>query len=640
MKNILLTGLLGALLLTGCRQTVHKVTFDGSVEVSGKKFALKEINPALPENWDGYNYVVMEYRINTAQRFQLGFTTDDGYNELRVMSYVPNAWNRIAIPMEYFTQPPAPAADLAATNNHPRYTGWINLGGKRGPMHGVDSVGFRMRRAIGNAELELRNITLSVEDPGDCYLEKGPAVDKFGQSMLVDYPEKAATLADLERCWREEEAERVSTEAYNYSKFGGYRQKQVKGTGFFRVEKIDGRWWFVDPEGYLFLSVGVDCVDLAGGGSIRDYEKRPELFEELPPADLMARMGERGNGSYGMWNIYRRYGDDYEARALDMVIKRMDKWGLNTVANWSSEAVKASGRKAFLHQLYEMGFQSELMGLCDIYDPAFEQNLDEAIARQTAAYKGNPWLVGYFIGNEPAWLNQEERLCQLILDGGERPIRTALENHLKRAGDTPQTRREFVYRTFRKYLEISDRLIKRHDPDHLNLGIRFGDPLTLPDEVLRMCDVFDVFSFNCYDLVPRNEMMDKVKNLIDLPMIIGEYHFGTVDRGYAQSLWQVESQQQRGVAYRYYTEHAYAHPSLIGTGYFQWADQDISGRFDGENYNCGLIDVTDRPYREQVEAMMATARVLYDIHNGEAEPFDELPRNCRGHELIPDLWNE
>ena len=57
---------------------------------------------------------------------------------------------------------------------------------------------------------------------------------------------------------------------------------------------------------------------------------------------------------------------------------------------------------------------------------------------------------------------------------------------------------------------------------------------------------------------------------------------------------QVEDQQQRGVAYRYYTENAYAHPALVGTGYFQWCDQDMTGRGDGENYNCGLIDVTDR----------------------------------------------
>lgn len=644
MKNLLTVLFLCILAVTGC-QKVHRVDFDGSKEVSGQKFALKDINPDLPSDWDGYNFVVLEYRIGTAQRFQVGFTTDDGYNELRVMSYVPGAWNRLAIPMEYFTLPPAPAADLAATNNHARYTGWINLGGRRGPMHNVDSIGFRMRRAIGDAWLELRNVTLSVDDPGDAYLCDRPAVDEFGQSNLVDYPEKIRSLEELEACWRAEEAEKVSTDAYNYSRFGGYRQKQVEGTGFFRVEKIDGKWWFVDPEGYLFLSVGVDCVDLSCGGSIRAYDRRPDMFSEIPPADLPEKMGavdRHGDRepSFGMWNLYRRYGMDWKDRALDMVIKRMDKWGLNTVANWSSEIVKDSGRKAFLHQLYDMGLSSELMGLCDIYAPDFRKNLDESIRRQTSHYKGNPWLIGYFIGNEPAWLNQEERLCELILDGEDRPVKPVLEKYLKDNGDTPASRKEFIYKTFREYLAVTDSIMKKYDPDHLNLGIRFGDPLTLPDEVLKACDVFDVFSFNCYDLVPRTEMMDKVRDLIDRPMIIGEYHFGTVDRGYAQSLWQVESQEQRGVAYRYYTEHAYSHPSLIGTGYFQWADQDITGRFDGENYNCGLVDVTDRPYREQVEAMMETAKVLYDIHCGKAEPYDEMPRNCRGHGLIPDLWNE
>ena len=123
-------------------------------------------------------------------------------------------------------------------------------------------------------------------------------------------------------------------------------------------------------------------------------------------------------------------------------------------------------------------------------------------------------------------------------------------------------------------------------------------------------------------------------------MIIGEYHFGSVDRGQAQSLWQVESQTERGVAYRYYTEQAYSHPGLIGTAYFQWCDQDMLGRFDGENYNCGLVDETDGPYPQQVKAMMETAKHLYDIHRGHTAPTDRQPRNARGHGGVPDVWNE
>jgi hypothetical protein len=77
---------------------------------------------------------------------------------------------------------------------------------------------------------------------------------------------------------------------------------------------------------------------------------------------------------------------------------------------------------------------------------------------------------------------------------------------------------------------------------------------------------------------------------------------------------------------------------LIGTGYFQWGDQDITGRYDGENYNCGLVDVTDRPYKALVDAVSETSAVLYEVHSGIRKPFSEEPVNARGHEQVPDLW--
>jgi hypothetical protein len=345
--------------------------------------------------------------------------------------------------------------------------------------------------------------------------------------------------------------------------------------------------------------------------------------------------------SFGLWNLYRRYGDEFPEKSKEMVFKRMDKWGLNTIANWSSSEIMNMNRKAFLIPLHDLGIAHDLMGLCDVYEPDFKSKVNKSLSEFVASYKNNPWLIGYFIGNEPAWLDEEERLCGLILEGKGRPIKTALTKYLKEKGDTPENRKAFIFSTFRTFLTTTNQLLKKHDPNHLNLGIRFGNILTLDEEILRICgESFDVLSFNCYDLYPNTEMMDRALRIANLPMIIGEYHFGTVDRGMAQSLWQVDSQEQRGVAYRYYTEKAYAHPGLIGTGYFQWCDQDLTGRRDGENYNCGLIDVTDRPYKAQVEAMMETAVYLYDIHSGTLQPIDRIPDNARGHELIPDLWNE
>ncbi len=638
LKYILLSS---AVLVGCCRTDGITFRFDNTKEVSGKKIALKNINPELPSNWDGYNYVVLEYKISTAQRFQLGFTTDWGYNELRVMSYVPNAWNRLAIPLKYYTQLPDAAFDLAATNNKPRYMGWINLGGKRGPMHGVDSVGVRMRKPIGNPEISIRNIYLAVEDPGDAYLEDYPAYDEFGQSIRCDYPEKVKSLDELKAEWQAEDNLDDSANAYGYSKYGGYLASRYdNGTGYFRVVKTDGRWWFVDPEGYLFLSVGVDCVGIGQGGSIRDVDNRREIFKELPPEQFSAR-GRKPQLSFGAWNLTRRYGKDFEEPANQMVIRRMHRWGLNTIANWSDAGVYTRNEMAFIVPLGDLGMDAALMSLCDVYAPEYKKHINDSIKDFVSRFNGNPWLIGYFVSNEPAWINQEERLCQIILDGSERPIQKTLQRYLDKNGDSPATRRKFILETFDTFLCTVSESLKKYDPNHLNLGIRFGDPDTLEEDLLAICKRhFDVFSFNCYQLVPDAKMLDRAAEILDLPMIVGEYHFGTVDRGLAQSLWQVDSESERGVAYQYYTENAYSHPNFIGSGYFQWCDQDITGRLDGENYNCGMVDVTDRPYKQFVNSVSKTSENLYEIHSGVRAPSSVKPKNARGHGAIPDLWNE
>lgn len=615
------------------------IRFDSSREVSGKKFALEEISPGLPSDWDGYEYVVLEFMITTPQRFQVGLTTESGYNELRVMSYTPGGWNRLAIPLRFYRQPPAAMSDLAGTFNQPRYTGWINLTGRRTPLKGVDSIGMRMQVPIGDPVMQLRSVSLAREDPGDQYLGDIPVVDEFGQYNLGEWEGKVHTLEQLMEEWEAEDRLPVDPKQYGYSKFGGYIEARIDGgTGFFRTEKIDGRWWFVDPEGYLFLSHGVNCVASGGGGNVNRLEHRRNLYSELPPEDLGAGQGRNyGTPSFGIWNLHRRYGDNYRERSIASIITRMDRWGLNTIANWSDRDVYNRNQKAFTLQMRDIGIEGDLMGLADVYEPGFEKRTDSTVRTIVEPYRDNPWLLGYFTFNEPSFVGQETRLCDLILEGPGRPIRDTLDAFLA-GGDTPERRVGFIRNTFRIFIETVDRAIERYDPNHLTLGIRFGQEAD--DEILELCkDVFDVFSFNCYDLYPREEVLDRFLQVTGKPMFIGEYHFGTVDRGMAQALWQVNSQEERGVAYRYYTERAYAHPGLIGTSYFQWCDQDLTGRgYDGENYNCGLVDVTDRPYPHLVQAVSETASRLYGIHAGTLSPVDRAPVRARGHHAIPDLW--
>jgi len=646
MKTNYLTGLrelffIIPIFLFSCQRDYVEIHFDSDMEVSGQKFALSDIAPGIPSDWDGYEYVVLEFMITTPQRFHVGFTTETKYNELRVMSYTPNGWNRLAIPLRFYREPPAARNDLAATFNQPRYTGWINLSGQRCPLKGVDSIGIRMQAPIGDPVMKLRSLTLLKEDPGDQYLGEIPVVDEFGQYNLGDWEGKIYSLEQLQEEWEAEDNQPLNNEEYNYSKFGGYLNARIdEGTGFFRTEKIDGRWWFVDPEGYLFLSVGVNCVGPGGGGNTARLDQRRNLFKELPPEELGT--GSRGynTASLGIWNLYRRYGEDYREKSVDNIITRMDRWGINTIGNWSRGDVYNRNRKAFTIQMRGIGIEGGLMGLADVYAPGYKERTNNAVRSSVESYRENPWLLGYFTFNEPSFLGRESRLCDLILaEEEDRPIKQALLEHLA-GGDTPAMRIQFIHNTFRIFIETVDKALERHDPNHLTLGIRFGH---VPEnEILELCkDIFDVFSFNSYDLYPREDMMDRCMKVTGKPMIVGEYHFGTVDRGMAQALWQVNSQQERGVAYSYYTEKAYSHPGLIGTAYFQWCDQDLTGRGnDGENYNCGLVDVTDRPYPYQVEAMSQTAKRLFEVHSGTIPPYDQEPVKARGHRTIPDLWNE
>ncbi len=60
------------------------------------------------------------------------------------------------------------------------------------------------------------------------------------------------------------------------------------------------------------------------------------------------------------------------------------------------------------------------------------------------------------------------------------------------------------------------------------------------------------------------------------------------------------------MAYRYYVEQAAALPGFLGAGWFIGVDESVTGRMDGENYNIGFLDVTDRAYPELVSAAKET----------------------------------
>ena len=80
-------------------------------------------------------------------------------------------------------------------------------------------------------------------------------------------------------------------------------------------------------------------------------------------------------------------------------------------------------------------------------------------------------------------------------------------------------------------------------------------------------------------------------------------------------LRKTRDQNERAERYSAYIRKAAEAPWCVGAHWFQYVDQALTGRGDGENYNIGFIDATDDPYPEMRDAARAIHRDLYRIRS-------------------------
>jgi hypothetical protein len=112
---------------------------------------------------------------------------------------------------------------------------------------------------------------------------------------------------------------------------------------------------------------------------------------------------------------------------MDFTVRRMDDWGLNTIANWSDASLGRTKGKPYVATLSRWGFEARTMGMPDVYAPDYNEKVNEAAARQCAQLKNDPYLIGYFVGNEPPWPGRE-RMVTILKD--ETLMKAALQKYL------------------------------------------------------------------------------------------------------------------------------------------------------------------------------------------------------------------
>lgn len=510
-------------------------------------------------------------------------------------------------------------------------------------------------------------------------LPRGPIIDAMGLSRIHPRPDQTPDVATMVQRLRKlaKAAPRQKWPA-DFSRWGGWKRRRVKASGFFKTHHDGQRWWLVDPEGYLFWSSGTDCVD-----SSIDHETRIETrymnlanaHSTLPPHQGVFKTCYRTNPwharedrefNYLEANFIRAFGPERWYENWTAVAHAdLRSLGFNTAGDWSDEhAARRTGtpyaRPLELFWRYE-NTPMAAGSMPDVFHPNLERDIAADAERALRSTVDDRAMLGYFLHNEPGWhmggcgpaaamLEQNPRChsrtalarflrqryatsAALAKAWGMKATFGAIEEGLWKEEFTPAAREdllEFSTVMLKKLCDTLSKACRKVDPNHLNLGLRWW---TFPPLwVLKAMGSCDVMSFNYY--LPKVEMVgygekqeagvEEVVRKLDRPMMVGEWHFGSFDAGLPSAgLRALPNQVERAKAFRVYLENAAATPWLVGTHWFNFYDRPaLYCELSNQNCNIGFMDITHHRHKPICDAARAAHQRLYRVAAGLLKPYD------------------
>lgn len=437
--------------------------------------------------------------------------------------------------------------------------------------------------------------------------------------------------------------------------YGGYAKVKTKATGFFRVEKIKNRWWFVTPEGHPFFSNGVNHVNAEGFYA-------PVL----------------GFSPYKK-NIIEKYGN--EQKWFEVMHGRFLSWGFNTLGTWSRNVgdmwknlvsndtnTNLPAKMPYVILTDCAGADWQKGTFPDVFDGNWKTDVILRMDNAASPRKDDLYLLGYFLDNELRWTADwrgMENMFEIYMlmpenSAGKKMAVEFLKKKYKSAAELNKNwnvnvksldelykikalkpsayskiawrdTKDFLRIVARKYFTTCRDAIKKSDANHLLLGARFhsgGAPREVVEEAGK---TMDVLSVNYY---PMGEMIDGLvtsvldtvsteNNLIHYyeiskkPVLVSETSFKAIDSGLPNTKgasFPLLSQKQRAKYFaRYYNFYAKTN-YIIGYHWYCYMDEPATGRFDGENSNFGLVNEKDEPWTELTDKMKELNLSVYGMY--------------------------
>lgn len=388
---------------------------------------------------------------------------------------------------------------------------------------------------------------------------------------------------------------------------------------FFRVAKFGDAWWFVDPDGHRFLSIGVNVVD-RGTSRVSPAHPAYSALHSYP--------------SIGAWQTD--------------TLNRLSRWGFNTLGAWSDPQLDAADHVPFT-VCVQLGSTAGLPWV-DMWDPRTEASVNALAKQMTAPWRQSRELIGYFTDNENQWwdetlfgyfmhqplkppvhrgattestVNGTKRVLLGLIDRTyqgdfqrfardwrvprtvrslgdlQRPVEIQ-----RRPGTHPPVLDAFMDVLYERYEQLVTHALRQADPDHLLLGERYPEYYTVREAAIagRYNDVLsaNLGAWTDDGWVSPNWVASMTR-VSGRPVLVSEFYIAAADNTSGNtnthgSFPIVRTQRERAAAYGAQVREMAGLPEIVGWHWFQYYDEPPAGRHDGENYNMGLVDVENRPY--------------------------------------------
>lgn len=363
-------------------------------------------------------------------------------------------------------------------------------------------------------------------------------------------------------------------------------------TGRYYVKKVDGRWWIIDPEGYIHYERSVASV--RRGASARNVAAWNAKYgtEQKWIADLqseLAFLGIHGSGAFstgtgsGGYKAIQNHNTAHPEAPLSL------SPSFGTLGNFRTQTNKP----------YPGGDADNAAGLVFYEDwPEFCKSY---INYELTPYKDDPNILGFFSDNEIDFSSMTVRMLDRFLKVNDPndPAYAAAKAFM----DSKETETvtdalndEFSGIVAEKYYKGVKEARDEVAPGVMYMGTRLHGTPKYMEGIIRAAGKYcDVISINYYSRWSP-ELTDWVANwdrwAPNAPFIVTEFYTKAKDNDLDNSSgagFAVSTQQDKAYAFQHFTLGLLEATNCIGWQWFRYQDEDFPDASNKPS-NKGLYD--------------------------------------------------